>query len=172
MWERAQNSHICYKKHQRRGYENMYSHHSKSRLKPFHKWAIIVDHCMLLICLFSKFTARAPKPWGEVQQHLSHCLPASLWGGRESPEAAEESLRQETHLHHWTICNHRSQQRHHLERYSPQDQHGRWSTMVCTLLCLQKMCLAGFTILTENKTKFQFNSIWGLMFLLRHNIIT
>lgn len=79
-------------------------------------------------------TAWAPKPRSAVQRHLPHCLPASLWGGWESLEAAEESLWQETHLYHWEICHHRPQQRHHLEWYSPQDQYGWWTTLVCAIL--------------------------------------
>ena len=68
-------------------------------------------------------TARAPKSWGALQRHLSYSLPAGLQGGREGGEAAEESVRPEAHLHHRTICHHGPQQRHHLERRSPQDQH-------------------------------------------------
>lgn len=81
-------------------------------------------------------TAWAPKPRSEVQRHLPHCLPTSQWGRRESAEAAEESLWQETCLYRWEIRHHGSQQCHHLEWYSPQDHDGWWTSVVCTLLGL------------------------------------
>lgn len=119
--------------------------------------ATIVDHCVwYMYAVAYHVTAWAPKPWGEVQRHLSHSLPARLQGGSESPETAKESLWQETHLHNRTIRYHRSQQRHHLERHSPQDQHRRWSTKVCTLLHLNihlAVCIGRFrTFILTNET--------------------
>lgn len=93
-----------------------------------------VWYCSILIVCYMWPTAWAPKSRSEVQWHLSHRLPAKMRGGWEGPEAAEESLWQETHLYHREICHHGPQQCHHLEWYSPQDQYGWWTTVVSTIL--------------------------------------
>lgn len=105
------------------------------------------------------FVARAPEPRRQVQRHRSHRLPAGLQGGREGPAAAEEGLRQEAHLHCGTLCYHRSQQCHHMERYPPQDQHQRGATIVSMSYLLKCHLLRGNCGLKEASSPL-FCKVW------------